>query len=182
MGVLEVDRGNAGPRPLGDRVGRHRVGARDDERELLAPEPGGDVAAAHRLAQRRADVAQDPIAVGMAVELVYGLEVVEVEGHQRERLVALVGALELEREPLVKAAVVDQPGERVGGREALQARLVAAQTEHQHHGHHDACEPERDDRGARQLARGDQHGTHPEQPAGERRGNQDPRSRGNALD
>ena len=71
------------------------------------------------------------VAVGMAVGVVDRLEVVEVEDHQRDRAGELAAALELGPQGLVKAAVVGEPGERVGAGEAEQALVLALDQEQQ---------------------------------------------------
>jgi hypothetical protein len=115
--------GDRRPRALGG-LGRLRpVDARQDERELLAAEPRDEVALAHRGAQPRRGGDEHLVALGVAVGVVDGLEVVEVEHDDGERPAEAGRARDLLLQPLVAGAVVEQPGEPVRAR--LLAQRVA---------------------------------------------------------
>ena len=60
--------------------------ARQDDREVVAAEPAGDVAPAQRLAQGGADLAQRLVAGRVAEQLVDALHAVDVEDDQRRRV------------------------------------------------------------------------------------------------
>ncbi len=102
----------------------HRaVGARGGQRdrELVAADAVGAVARALGRADRLRKRLQALVAGLVAVLVVDGLEVVEVDEHERERRRGAADALELAREVLVERAVVAQPGERVGDGDLRQA-------------------------------------------------------------
>ena len=84
--------------------------ARQDDGELVAAEPAGDVAPAQRLAQRGADLAQRLVAGRVAEQLVDALHAVDVEDDQRRGVArGLDGALG----ELVEVAPVRQAGQGV---------------------------------------------------------------------
>ena len=58
----------------------------------------------------------------VAADVVDALEVVDVEHHQRDRVVRAAGAAELGAQPLVEVAVVVEAGQRVGVGQVLEAR------------------------------------------------------------
>ena len=92
-------------------------------RELLAAQPGDDVVLAHGAAQALGHRAEDLVPLGVAVSVVDRLEVVEVEGDDRERALELSGAGDLLAQALVAGAMVQRPGEPVRAR--LLAQRVA---------------------------------------------------------
>ena len=75
------------------RVGEHLAlvgpGAGEEHGELVAAEAGERVGGAQRAAQPARDLLEQPVAVGVAERVVDGLEVVEVDDHQHERLAGL---------------------------------------------------------------------------------------------
>ncbi len=96
---------------------RHRVGCvagGDDDGELLAADPADDVRRAHRGAQVVRQARQHLVAGAVAVDVVDLLEVVDVDHHERHRLVDGRAARQLAPQPLVEVAVVVEPRERVG--------------------------------------------------------------------
>ena len=87
---------------------------REDPGELLPADPRDELAGARRRRQVAADVGQDPVADLMAVGVVDGLEVVEVEDDEGQEVPVAPGALDLAVEALREGAPVRQAGERVG--------------------------------------------------------------------
>ena len=81
--------------------------ARADEQhgELVAAQAGERVARFHGVAQAAGDVLQQPVAVGVAERVVDGLEIVEVDDHERERGAR---ATQLALEPLAQQHAVGQ--------------------------------------------------------------------------
>ena len=74
---------------FGDLEGFCRVGAREQDRELLPPEPAGDIAVAQETVQGTGDAGQHGIAGQVAVGVVHVLEVVDVGDGDGERRAAL---------------------------------------------------------------------------------------------
>ena len=91
-----------------------------EQRELVAAEPEGLAV----LAQLRGELGEQPVALGMAVEVVDALEVVDVDQAEREGRASRLGLHELALEPVVEMPVVAEPGERVGECEAHRAERV----------------------------------------------------------
>ena len=90
-----------------------RVDVGQDDRELVAAEPPGDVDRPARRADRGRDPPQRLIARDMAARVVQRLEVVEVDDDDRDVRLAADGPRELLLEPLVEGAVVQDSGQRV---------------------------------------------------------------------
>ncbi len=111
--------GDRGACPLGCLGCVGAVDAREDERELLPAEARDDVVLAHGGAQLPGDGDQHLVALGMAVGVVDGLEVVEVDDHDAERALERGRAGDLVPQPLVAGAMVQQT------REPVAARLLA---------------------------------------------------------
>ena len=82
----------------------------EDQRELVAAVAEDVVALAARGHDRAGDVGQQPVAGLVAEGVVDGLEVVEVEHDQAERLARLDAPLE----PALERPVVEEPGQVVG--------------------------------------------------------------------
>ena len=70
------------------------------------------------MAQARRHLRQDLVAGRVPVPVVDLLEVVDVEQDEREREAFVLGLVQVVLEPLVEVAVVAEPGERVGERQA----------------------------------------------------------------
>ena len=136
--VLGAERDTDRERDLAARVGDHLgepcfqprrhcngvrpAACRQDHGELLASHPADHVRRADDRAEHRRDPLQNFVALAVAADVVDPLEVVDVEHHQRERLVRPPGAAELGAQPLVEVAVVVEAGERVGVGEMLEPR------------------------------------------------------------
>ena len=99
------------------------VGLQD--REFVAAETGQRVALAHDLAQPRADRLQKTIADGMAVDVVDGLEAVEVDQMQGEYLVAATRAGDGAAELFGQQRPVGQRRQRIVMREIAQVLFGA---------------------------------------------------------
>ncbi len=92
-----------------------------EQRELVAAEAEGLAV----LAEAPADAGEHTVADRVSVEVVDPLEVVHVDQAERERLIVGLGAEQLVLQPLLEAAVVAEPAQRVGQREPHRAqRLV----------------------------------------------------------
>jgi hypothetical protein len=107
------ERAHAGAQPVGGRPGGALSGLRKQDRELLAADPAGDVAAAQALHRSDRDAAQDDVALLVPVQVVQELEVVEVERDQRERPPVPLRPVHLAAHPLVEESVVAEPRQEV---------------------------------------------------------------------
>ena len=85
-----------------------------EECELVAAEPEGLAA----LAEAGGDLREDAVADRVAVAVVDLLEVVDVEKAEREREALLLRLVQVVLEALVEVAVVPEPRQRVGERQA----------------------------------------------------------------
>ena len=99
---------------LCERDRARQVARGQDHRELLAADAADDVRGPDRCAKDVGDLVQQLIADAVAVDVVHLLEVVEVEHHERDRLVRRRRAQELLPQPVVEGAVVVETGQRVG--------------------------------------------------------------------
>ena len=111
--VRERAGAHGGTDPLGRREGlrRRRVGQQPGE--LLAPDAPDRVDRARLGGDALRGLGEDAVADGMAVLVVDGLEVVEVDDDEPERPAAGGQALGLLRQPRGERAVVEQAGEAV---------------------------------------------------------------------
>src|SRR6476469_2926500 len=85
-------------RALGEARGAVEVGARQDDRELLAAPACRDVDLADRLAQRLGELDEYPVADRMSEAVVDRLEAVEVSEHEGDRAAEALRAHQLARE------------------------------------------------------------------------------------
>ena len=92
--------------PAADDLRLVAVGVREQQRELVAAEPRGEILFAERLREDVGDLPQRGVAGVMALAVVDLLEVVEVEQEQAQRLPVLARARELVSELLVQVATV----------------------------------------------------------------------------
>ncbi len=199
--AADVDRccadGAAGP--LGDRLRLRHPYALEHRDELLAAEPHEPVGAAERAGDPPSDLAEHLVASGVAVRVVDGLEVIEIE----EQHCALARLLERRFE----RTAVAEPRERIGRRGVAQralATLRAAALLLEPCGERGGDEGERDERehadrraaageqgacvGARRERRGDEReppergrpgaAPHDEAPGDDRDGRERERARG----
>src|SRR6266540_5379097 len=104
------------------------IGAREDEEELLAAPPTGEVDVAERLLQEDGELTEDGVAGGMAVAVVDVLEPVEVGDHNSKRSAEALDACELVGEGLLALASVGQARQAVDERlpldDPVQSRVV----------------------------------------------------------
>ena len=109
------------PHLLLDAVGHARgvlrvFHARHQDRELVAAQAGHGVAGPHAHLQPARDLDEHEVAGGVAVDVVHGLEVVEVdEEHGEEGPRAAAGPAQRFRHPLDEQGAVGEAGERVVG-------------------------------------------------------------------
>ena len=98
--------------PGGERLRSFVTGQEDGE--LVTAEAEGLA----RLAQSRCHLREHRIAHWMAEAVVDALEIVDVDQAERKRPVVTQGLLELPRQPFVEMAVVPEPGQGIGQRQA----------------------------------------------------------------
>ena len=91
---------------LGGGVGREMA---QQQGELVAAQPGRDVAGAHAALQARAGLDEDGVAGAVAQGVVDALELVEVEVDDGDRSAGVGGAGELQVDGLVEGAAVESP-------------------------------------------------------------------------
>jgi len=103
-------------------VGRRQVLAEDHE--LVAAEPGDDVARPDHRLQPPSGLRQHPVAGLMAEDVVHVLEAVEVHIEDGEGPACALGAEHRTHQQLVEEFAVGQPGERVVGGLVLELVLV----------------------------------------------------------
>ena len=113
---LDGGRLEPGADPLGQLERAGKVGLGQDQRELLAAIASREVDVPDPRTEDLADGPQNGVARRVAVAVVDGLEVVQVQEHERERVADAVGAAPLERELLVEGAPVREAGQAVDGR------------------------------------------------------------------
>ena len=118
---MHVAEGGAGA--LGGLGGGLAGDAGQHEHELLASEAADGVALADDRAQLGGRGGEHLVALGVAVGVVDALEVVEVHDDDAERAARGGGGLDLAPQALLRAAMVEQPGEAVGG--GLVAQVLA---------------------------------------------------------
>ena len=117
---------------------RVAVEVRQQDQELVAALAREQVGRAHDAAQAHRDPPQQLVAGRVAEAVVDGLEVVEVDVQQRDRMAAAPGAREAEREVLVEQRAVRQLRERVVVGEERDLLLRAAPLGDVAEGGHDA--------------------------------------------
>src|SRR5205085_1623037 len=91
------------------------AGLREQQRELVAAQPGHDVAGTHGAARCAGDQPQHFVAHLVWEQAAHFPEVVEVEVRDRERMRVAARALELPARELVKGAPVFEPRQAAGG-------------------------------------------------------------------
>ena len=84
--------------------------------EFVAPEPRQRVSLAQLALQESADLAQQIVAGRVAARVVDLLEAVEIEVEHRMATVALRGAFERPRQPMLELTPVREPGQRIVAR------------------------------------------------------------------
>ena len=110
---------------VGDRDARLGArGAAEQDRELVAAQAHQHVLLRQGRGQARRHVLQQPVARGVPERVVDGLEVVEVDDHQRD-LLAVPGGVHPRLEALAEREAVRQPGEGVVHRAVGVARGLA---------------------------------------------------------
>ena len=97
------------------------------DHELVASVAGDDIGTAQVPAQPVRGLTQHHISRVVTVAVVHGLEVVEVEERQRERIAGAFGAPEGLLEQLVEEPAVGQTGERIATGRIRQSGLDGAQ-------------------------------------------------------
>ena len=110
---------DAVPDALGDSLGAFGARVRQDQRELVAAEPGDDVGFTGAAADDSAGLHERLAARQMAVVVVDLLEAVEVEEQHRQRTAAAHRALGLAPQHLVEVARIGQQRQIVGDRQRV---------------------------------------------------------------
>ena len=130
--VLDGELFHGGEDALGLPEGFLPAGFGQQHRELLAADPADQLpGAAEQTAQGLGQLDQAAVALGMAVEVVVGLEVIQIEQQQGQLLVLAAVAADLGGEGVIKAAPVAHLGEGIGEREGLLLAQHIAQPLHQ---------------------------------------------------
>src|SRR5262249_48248120 len=86
---------------------------RQDEHELLATVPAGDVRRPRRAAEKGTEARQDDVARLVAEAVVEVLEAVDVQQDERQRAMLALRAAQLPIERALHVPAVEEPGERV---------------------------------------------------------------------
>jgi hypothetical protein len=101
-----------------------QIGRGEEDAEFLAAITADNVRRPHAGSKRLGDAAQHVVSAGMAVGVVDGLEMVNVEHDGAERLVVAFGPGEGGGELLVKRAAVEAASKAVTGGQALQLLVL----------------------------------------------------------
>src|SRR5215217_4619173 len=129
----QVERLDPPPDALRELEGTVEIGLGQRDRHLLAAVAGGLVDLARRLAQDAGDLAQDHVALQVPVGVVDALEVVDVEHDEPHLGAVALRPLDLLGDDLLEAAVVEEAGQLVRDRLALDG-LVEVDVLHRHRG------------------------------------------------
>ena len=103
-------------------IGMRRL-EREGAGEFVAAEARDQGAVRHRSENLVSDMAQQGIADGMAVHVVHGLEVVEIDHQKRQRLARAVRLGEGVRAVFREGAAIEKAGQRIASGELLGALL-----------------------------------------------------------
>ena len=122
--VRQRPRDDRGAAALGGAHRPREVCAGQDERELVAADAAGELAAARDAAQARADLREHLVAGDVAVRVVQLLEPVEVHDRDGERRALAIRARDLAGQPLLERAAVGEARQRVGRRAPLERRAA----------------------------------------------------------
>ncbi len=121
---------------VGDQHGLVGRAVRQQHAELVAAEPGQDVAVAHLGLQHLGQQLQQHVAGAVAAGVVDDLELVEVHVQQRVHVAVVLGRVQRDGDLVLELVPVDQAGQHVVGgvpRQLLgQLALVADVAEHHH--------------------------------------------------
>ncbi len=120
--------------PLGDQDHLSLVGQLlEQERELVAPEPGDRVHRAQHRLQAVGEPRQQAVAGGVPERVVDLLEVVDVEEQHGDRGVVAPRTVQSDAEAVEEQRPVGQPGQRVVERAVRELRLQALSLDRVHH-------------------------------------------------
>jgi hypothetical protein len=149
--LVAVDRG--GEQVVGDELGRVEIAARQEQRELVASDAEGMVAATQVGAHDLGHGPEHLVAGEVSASVVGGLEVVDVDHQQGQRRRRRLGGRELTIELILERPMVAEPGQAVlhrveprpvvGVLERPAVVLEGARdpigtsTDHDHHGEHE---------------------------------------------
>ena len=107
--------------PLGHRVGAETIGLGQDDRELVAPEAAGDVGFAHRPPDDLTGATQHQITEDVTVDVVHGLEEIEIEQQKRHGQGVAPAAADLDLQGALEVTAIEHRRQRVGHGAALGA-------------------------------------------------------------
>jgi len=113
-GKIQRSGGNAGAEGFEFAVSGIGAGFGHDDDELFATEAADGIALAEGIAERGAEGAEDAVASGVAVSVVEGLEVIDVNDGDREVFAIAAGAAEFGAEAAIDVTAIEQAGENVG--------------------------------------------------------------------
>jgi hypothetical protein len=113
------------PDALRDRLRGRRIGVQADGDELVSSDAADRIIRAHAVREAVGDRAQHLVADRVAVRVVDGLELVDVEEHHRQGQHVVVRRGDRGGEVLLHGLTVGKPGEGVGQSEVLQPALEA---------------------------------------------------------
>ena len=125
VAVLDDGRGDGQADALGHARDLGGLGLRKEDHELVAADAADVVDGAYGCAQPAADLLEHHVADGMSVLIVDGLEIVEIDHQHGAADIVAPEMLDFPGESLLQAAAVEQLGQRLDEREALE-RLVGA--------------------------------------------------------
>ena len=108
---------------LGDRVTSFEIGVRQEQRQLLATVARRGVGVAGIFLQDEGYMTEHRVALGVPVGVVDGLEIVDVEHDQADRMVVAANLLDLGIEQLLEAATIRETGQFVRDRLATNLKM-----------------------------------------------------------
>src|SRR5687767_7620099 len=118
--LAEVVLTNAFAQPHRELIRARWRRVRKQQRELLAARARDDVAGARGVQQERTELTEHRVTHDVPPGVVHALEVVDVDGEQRELAPHARGARQLTSQRLIEPAPVDARGERIGEHHARQ--------------------------------------------------------------
>ncbi len=99
--------------PARDDLRPLEIGVRQEDRELVAPDAECAIGLPERTVHELAEAAQEAVAAGVPTTVVDGLELVEVDDQERERVLVARCRRHLAIELLLEGPMVAEPGEGV---------------------------------------------------------------------
>ena len=125
--LLIAQRGEAISQGVHGRGGAGEGQIREDHTEFIATVTPGEVGCPQVLFEHLAQLAQHDIPGDMAVGVVDGFEMVDVDQGNRPAPMLALAALELDFQLILPGTVIEQAGEAVGAAQGQQLTFVPAQ-------------------------------------------------------